>query len=283
MGPASVNQAVKAVIIARRLLLARDQAEAAVSAELLPDVGPDAVLLRVARTAPLGAPLPPAPDACSLKAAAEGKVVAIAGALAGKLRDGAPHVTITGIGPGAVLTATKALARAAGFLAAEGISIFAFPDFVAASITGGVPGAARARAAGAASQPAAPAATAAAMSPSLARGVAHAQAVAAAALSMFAQAGGGGGAAATAAAAAAPAPPSAWPFTAAAPAPAPAASAAPGPLGEDLLGLAALGPEVDEALGLGAGAGGRMGTAVVLHVFAARTGPGAAAGGGPGR
>lgn len=258
-----MNQAIKAVIIARRLL-AQEASEAALSVELLTDVGPDAVLLRLTRTAPLGGSLPPAPDSCSLKAAAEGRVISIAGALAGKLREGAQHVTITGVGPGAVLTATKALARAAGFLSAEGVAIRAFPTFMAAALTGQIPAAAAARAAARAAAASSSAAAPAPLPESLARGVAHAQAVAAAAISSIIGATGGGSPA--------PAPAPSWPFSVPQ-----AESGDPSAAAAALGSLSSLGADVEEAIAGGGAAGGRMGTAVIFHVFAARPGGAATA------
>jgi stage V sporulation protein SpoVS len=71
-------------------------------------VGPDAVSVLVSRTPRGPAPPEPAEDA-RLRVAATTKAAAIAGAVAAKARSGCAHLSITGIGPIAVLKMVKAL------------------------------------------------------------------------------------------------------------------------------------------------------------------------------
>jgi stage V sporulation protein SpoVS len=206
IGAASVNQAVKAIIIARDYLVARDggiaDADLVIAAHALPTVGPDAVSITVARnpagrvhdraerqarvaaaaaeaaaaaaaggavggaaehgdaatvsaggsgtsddeggsadggagesaatesSAPASsasappsggasthAPHIPEPaDPDGLRIASATKPNGLAGAIAGKLRDGCASVTVTGIGPTAVLKGIKALALAEAYV-----------------------------------------------------------------------------------------------------------------------------------------------------------------------
>ncbi len=102
---------------------------------MLADVGPDVLQLTVSRAA-YTPPTTPAADGFRLKASSEGKIVSLAGAIAGKTRAGATHITVTGVGPGAVLVMLKALARASGFLATDNVRLVIFPDFMSMMLSG---------------------------------------------------------------------------------------------------------------------------------------------------
>lgn len=87
----------------------------AVHAELTPEVGPDAVQFRVAKTA---TPYPdtPVPEAGQLKIGRQTQYSQLAGALAGRARDGAARLSVLGSGAGQILLLVKALALASKFV-----------------------------------------------------------------------------------------------------------------------------------------------------------------------
>lgn len=94
----------------------------------LSDIGPDAMSLTVIKSAPI--PDTPVPEASLLRVAGASAPGKLAGAIAGKVRDGATHLAVTGIGPAAVLRMLKAAAIAAGYLAEGGVAITTLPRFV---------------------------------------------------------------------------------------------------------------------------------------------------------
>jgi stage V sporulation protein S len=70
-----------------------------------------------------------------LKISAKSSPSAVAGAIAGMIKDGVP-VEMQGVGAGAVNQAVKAIAIARGFLAPVGIEIVCCPSFADVSIGG---------------------------------------------------------------------------------------------------------------------------------------------------
>ena len=99
------------------------------SASLTPEVGPDAVQFKVSKTA---APYPdtPVPESAQLKIGRQTVHSNLAGALAGRARDGATRLSITGSGAGQILLLVKALALASKFIASDGIKLTGYPDFI---------------------------------------------------------------------------------------------------------------------------------------------------------
>jgi stage V sporulation protein S len=95
----------------------------------VPDIGPDAVCVKVTRHS---ARLPAAAvDAANqLRVTGTTKPGAVAGAIAGKARDGTALMSVTCIGPAAVLRATKGLALAMDYVASSGMTLTAAPHFV---------------------------------------------------------------------------------------------------------------------------------------------------------
>jgi stage V sporulation protein S len=93
------------------------------------EVGPDAICVKVTRLAAKQAPA--TPDASNqLRVTGMTKPTAIAGAIAGKAREGALVLSVTAIGPAAVLKATKGLAIARSYVKDDGLDIYAAPRFV---------------------------------------------------------------------------------------------------------------------------------------------------------
>ena len=68
-----------------------------------------------------------------IKVAANSRPSAVAGAIAGVIRDNS-HAEIQAIGAGAVNQAVKALILARGYLKGDGISVFVVPEFSDVSI-----------------------------------------------------------------------------------------------------------------------------------------------------
>lgn len=68
-----------------------------------------------------------------IKVAANSRPSAVAGAIAGVIRDN-NHAEIQAIGAGAVNQAVKALILARGYLKSEGINVFVVPEFSDVSI-----------------------------------------------------------------------------------------------------------------------------------------------------
>lgn len=99
----------------------------AVSAVLTPDVGPDAVQFLVSKTVPY--PDTPVPESAQLRIGRQTQYSNLAGALAGRARDGAMRLSITGSGAGQVLLLVKALALASKFIASDGVVLTGYPDF----------------------------------------------------------------------------------------------------------------------------------------------------------
>lgn len=68
-----------------------------------------------------------------IKVAANSRPSAVAGAIAGVIRDNS-HAEIQAIGAGAVNQAVKALILARGYLKGDGINVFVVPEFSDVSI-----------------------------------------------------------------------------------------------------------------------------------------------------
>jgi stage V sporulation protein SpoVS len=102
----------------------------------LESVGPDALALLVTKCAPLPDAAAEMPEASLLRAAGASAPGKLAGAIAGKVRDGTMHLGITGIGPAAVLRMLKAAAIASSYLTESGLRITVSPAFVGVSVDG---------------------------------------------------------------------------------------------------------------------------------------------------
>ncbi len=127
IGAVSVNQAAKSIILARKYL-ERDDAEVTVSVELSPTVGPDAVIMTMSKSPPY--PDTPVPVSAQLRVGRATLASNLAGALANRAREGATRLSLTGCGAGAVLLLVKALALATKFIAADGIVLNGYFDFI---------------------------------------------------------------------------------------------------------------------------------------------------------
>ncbi len=100
----------------------------AVRPDSVPDVGPDAISIKLTR---LTGKKEVAPDTThNLRVTAQTKPGAIAGAIAGKAREGATVINVTGVGPHAVLRMTKGLALARSYVKDDGLDLSALPRFV---------------------------------------------------------------------------------------------------------------------------------------------------------
>lgn len=128
IGAGSVNQAIKAIIIARGNVQA-DNLDFTITPEVLTAVGPDAVAVHVLRHDGRRAPVAADPSA-QLRVTATTKPGAVAGAIAGKAREGPAAITVTSIGPAAVLRAVKGVCLANAYLAGDGLGLVVAPSFV---------------------------------------------------------------------------------------------------------------------------------------------------------
>ena len=72
-----------------------------------------------------------------IKVKANSRTAAVAGAIAGVMREH-KHADVQAIGAGAVNQAVKALVLAKGYLAEDGITVVAIPEFVDVDIEGKV-------------------------------------------------------------------------------------------------------------------------------------------------
>lgn len=94
----------------------------------MPEVGPDAVRLSVHRAAAQGDATPV--DGHILRVGKATTAGSLAGAIAGKARDGATVLSATGSGPAAVLKLVKAVALARGYLRDAALDVVTYPRFV---------------------------------------------------------------------------------------------------------------------------------------------------------
>lgn len=128
IGSASVYQAVKSIIMARKYL-ERDDTEVSVSVELSPAVGPDAVVFNMKKATPY--PDTPVPQNAQLRIGRSTVASSLAGGIANRvLVGGANRLSVTCCGAGAVLLLIKALALATKFVAADGVILEGYFDFV---------------------------------------------------------------------------------------------------------------------------------------------------------
>ena len=123
IGADSVNQAVKALCIARDYL-ETEAVDVHAWPTLVNSVGPDVVSMKVLR-APSGWVMPtaPVPEAASFKVAGGTKPGSLAGALAGKIREGETHLCVTSIGPMALLRSLKSIALAIAYAEGDGFKV----------------------------------------------------------------------------------------------------------------------------------------------------------------
>lgn len=125
-GALSVNQALKGVIIARDYL-EEDSLDFTVQVNENRDVGPDAmefVLTKVARR-----PAPAhASDSVTLQVAAASDPGKVAGAVAGKIREG-ERVALSAIGPDSVKILLKAYILARKYVTDDGLDLTLRPEF----------------------------------------------------------------------------------------------------------------------------------------------------------
>lgn len=96
---------------------------------MLTAVGPDAVAIHVSRIEGRR-PAIAADASVQLRVTATTKPGAVAGAIAGKAREGPAAITVTGIGPGAVLRAVKGIFLASSYLAGDSLGLTVAPTFV---------------------------------------------------------------------------------------------------------------------------------------------------------
>ena len=135
VGELSVNQAVKAIIIARGNVEG-DKFDLVVLAKLMPSTGPDALDLTLRRIALRAAPLPAAAGDDALKTKSATAASKLAAVLAQRVRAGARAVSTTAIGPSAMLTSAKAIALARRFVGDDGHELSASPRFVKLALGG---------------------------------------------------------------------------------------------------------------------------------------------------
>ena len=123
IGADSVNQAVKSLCIARDYL-ETEAIDVHAWPTLVNSVGPDVVSMKVLR-APSGWTMPtaPIPEAASFKVAGGTKPGSLAGALAGKIREGETHLCVTSIGPVALLRSLKSIALAIAYAEGDGFKV----------------------------------------------------------------------------------------------------------------------------------------------------------------
>lgn len=90
------------------------------------------LLVKVPARVPDAAPK----DGGLLKVNGTSKASAVAGAIAGKVREGTDVLSATGVGPAAVLKMVKAVALARLYLKADGKDLYAAPRFTEVTIDG---------------------------------------------------------------------------------------------------------------------------------------------------
>lgn len=123
IGADSINQAVKSLCIARDYLVS-ESIDVHAWPTLLENVGPDVVSIKVVR-APTGwtVPAAPVPEVAAFKAAGGTKPNLLAGALAGKIREGEELLSVTSIGPTALLRSLKSIALAMSYAEGDGYEV----------------------------------------------------------------------------------------------------------------------------------------------------------------
>ncbi len=134
IGADSVNQSIKAIIIARNYVAADEKPiDCAITcAAVNSEVGPDALSLDVAeypKTADA-----PAPEDNIFKCAGTTKPHLLAGAIASRIREGAKHLSVTSVGPMAALRNVKAFCIAKQYVAEDGYDFVLVPFFVHVSV-----------------------------------------------------------------------------------------------------------------------------------------------------
>lgn len=127
IGADSVNQGIKAVIIARSYLK-DDSIDLAIRPTVVDEVGPDVLSLAISKHATTACE--GADEEFSFKSAGGTQASALAGALAAKIREGCKLLSVTSVGPAAALRSIKSIAMAANYVKDEGFSIYAVPVFV---------------------------------------------------------------------------------------------------------------------------------------------------------
>lgn len=127
IGPDSVNQGLKAIIIARGNV-AGNSFDFVIRPDAVSAIGPDALRITINKAAPQPDATPT--ESNVLRVNATSRPGALAGAIAGKVRDGATVLSATGIGPAAVLKIAKAIALAREYVKEAGWDICAVPRFV---------------------------------------------------------------------------------------------------------------------------------------------------------
>jgi stage V sporulation protein S len=127
IGADSVNQGIKAVIIARSYLK-DDNIDLAIRPTVVDEVGPDVLSLAISKHATTACE--GADEEFSFKSAGATQASALAGALAAKIREGCKLLSVTSVGPAAALRSIKSIAMAASYVKEEGFSIYAVPVFV---------------------------------------------------------------------------------------------------------------------------------------------------------
>lgn len=131
IGASSMNQALKAVIIARSYLK-DDGYDLDFVPKPRPDIGFDGVELVLSK---LTEAAPSSEEATVLKVASGSTPGAIAGAIAGKAREGS-SVALVGLGADAVKKILLAITMASKFLEGDSISLRALPTFIHVDIAG---------------------------------------------------------------------------------------------------------------------------------------------------
>jgi stage V sporulation protein SpoVS len=132
IGADSINQSVKAIIIARNYMVDEGLDCAISSAEVNSEVGPDALTFSVslhAKTLDVACP-----EDNTFKCAATTKAPMLAGAIANRIREGAKHLSVTSVGPMAALRNIKAYCIAKTYLEEAGYDFYLVPFFVQVSV-----------------------------------------------------------------------------------------------------------------------------------------------------
>ncbi|KAH9254259.1 hypothetical protein BASA81_007860 [Batrachochytrium salamandrivorans] len=136
VGPTSLNQAIKAIAVARTFLEANEldldvEVSRVADAEIRNLI--QLKLVKKTRQAPSSAPAGSGDDGqaaavVDLRCAALTETVALAGAISNNVREG-KQVRITAIGPLPVFRAVDAIIRARAFLARDGMDVLFSPQF----------------------------------------------------------------------------------------------------------------------------------------------------------
>jgi len=133
IGASSINQGLKSIIIARDYLDG-DGIDFTVQAIVHNETGRDAVEFLLTKTAKRATPA--VADGTVLKVAGTSEPGVVAGAIAGKIREGS-RVAMVGVGADAVKNMVKAYILARKYVTDDGLDLNLRPEFIEVEFEGG--------------------------------------------------------------------------------------------------------------------------------------------------